>query len=236
MANNSTNKIGKFDSTGNNPVDFGSITNPIGLAFDAGGNLFASSLGSDQIRKFDSSGTDLGVFGPGLSSLAGLAFDSFGNLFVGRHSSNAIVKLDSIGNVSPFVNTGLNSPTGLVVDASDNVYAANQSDGTMTKFNRTGNATSFASGLNVPNFIAIKETSPLVPFAKVTSVSRQANHHFTLTGQTLPNALVIIQATANLQNAFITIGTATASAAGLFQYDDAGAVGMPTRFYRVSYP
>jgi WD40 repeat protein len=61
--------------------------------------------------------------------------------------------------------------------------------------------------------------------------------HFIITGTTRPYATVTIHATNNLAAGFtLTPGTATADETGLFQFDDAGAVGQPTRFYEVSLP
>jgi DNA-binding beta-propeller fold protein YncE len=57
------NRINRFTPTGSMSVFVSTgLNNPLGLAFDAGGNLFVLNRGDDTIRKFSSSGADLGVF------------------------------------------------------------------------------------------------------------------------------------------------------------------------------
>jgi sugar lactone lactonase YvrE len=66
------------------PSAFGDSAGPVGLTFDSGGNLFASTEGdpgNDTILEFTPDGTE-STFATGLTNPRGLAFDSFGNLFV----------------------------------------------------------------------------------------------------------------------------------------------------------
>jgi phosphatidylinositol-3-phosphatase len=73
-------------------------------------------------------------------------------------------------------------------------------------------------------------------FARIISLSRAANGHFTLNGETAPNTTVTIQATPDLLQPFANIGVAAADASGTFTFDDAGATGQSARFYRATYP
>jgi hypothetical protein len=58
-----------------------------------------------------------------------------------------------------------------------------------------------------------------------------------LQGLGVPSGTHTIQASPDLSpNSFTLIGTTTADAAGVLQYDDAGAVGLTKRFYRLSFP
>jgi hypothetical protein len=76
-------------------------------------------------------------------------------------------------------------------------------------------------------------------FAKITSVSRPDSGasagHFILTGLTLPNLTLSIQASPDLTTAFSNLHTVTADAGGVFAYNDASSVGLGKAFYRVSF-
>jgi hypothetical protein len=73
------------------PSAFTENAAPVGLAFDASGNLFVSTEsdpGNDSILVFDTNGSEGPPFATGLTTPRGLAFDSLGNLFVAE--ANAI--------------------------------------------------------------------------------------------------------------------------------------------------
>jgi hypothetical protein len=72
---------------------------------------------------------------------------------------------------------------------------------------------------------------------KITSIADLANGHIVLQGLGVPNALHHIQGSPDLSsNSFGAIGTTTADNTGILQFDDAGAVGLTKRFYRLTFP
>jgi hypothetical protein len=72
---------------------------------------------------------------------------------------------------------------------------------------------------------------------KITSITHLANGHAVLQGIGIPSHLHTIEASPDLSpNSFGGIGTANANATGALQYDDAGAVGLTKRFYRLAFP
>ncbi len=72
---------------------------------------------------------------------------------------------------------------------------------------------------------------------QVTSITRLATGHIMVGGLYVANLSVTVQASADLgTDTFIPIGAATTDASGALQYDDAGAVNLTKRFYRLSYP
>ena len=72
---------------------------------------------------------------------------------------------------------------------------------------------------------------------KINSITRLANGHVNLQAHGVLNADHTIEAASDPQaNSFINIGTATSNGAGALQYDDAGAVGLTKRFYRLVFP
>ena len=80
------------------------------------------------------------------------------------------------------------------------------------------------------------EFDGVAPVLKITSVVRQ-NGHLILHGRGVASRSQTIEAAADPNGGnFSSIGTAISDAAGGFQYDDAGAVGLTNRFYRVAAP
>jgi polymorphic membrane protein len=72
---------------------------------------------------------------------------------------------------------------------------------------------------------------------KITAATRPANGHVILQGVGSPSGLHTIAASPDLSpGSFVNIGSATADASGVLQYDDAGSVGLTKRFYHVSFP
>ncbi len=72
---------------------------------------------------------------------------------------------------------------------------------------------------------------------KIVSITLLTNGHITLQGVGVPNAAHTIRASPDLSpNSFSSIGTVTANGAGVLEYDDATAVGLPAQFYRLRFP
>ena len=96
------------------PSDFTSTQAPAGLAFDASGNLFVSTLGNrpnDTILAFTPTGME-STFATGLNNPHGLAFDAAGNLFVAetiRDTGGDILEFTT-GNARIVFASGLNRP------------------------------------------------------------------------------------------------------------------------------
>ncbi|MFL6417208.1 MAG: hypothetical protein ACJ74Y_16225, partial [Bryobacteraceae bacterium] len=116
--------------------------------------MFVSNFGNSTIEKFDSSGTDRGVFVTVVNP-TGLAFDNSGNLYVvsDNPSGYAIEKFRPNGTESVFANTGLSCPQALAFDRDGNLYVANACNATIEKYTPDGAGTIFADsddGLNNP--------------------------------------------------------------------------------------
>jgi hypothetical protein len=77
---------------------------------------------------------------------------------------------------------------------------------------------------------------PVIATLKIVSTARLANQHIMITGLGVPNRLNTIQASPDLIQPFVAIGTALADAAGNFTFDDANAGSFTERFYRASFP
>jgi outer membrane protein assembly factor BamB len=117
-----------------------------GMAFDAAGNLYATTFDGGNIFEFDHRGNLLGAFGSGFNGVAvSIVFDSSGNAYVGQGD---ILKLSSTG---VFLGTfGAQMGAGWIDLASDQCtifYAS--SDGSVKRFNVCTNTQlpDFATGL-----------------------------------------------------------------------------------------
>src|SRR5262249_22123471 len=95
------------------------------LAFDASGNLYATTWFPAGVQKISPTGDDLGVFASvGLKAPEDLAFDSHGNLFVADQGTNQIHEFDPMGNPVSVLGSDLYWPVGLAFDEKGNLFVA----------------------------------------------------------------------------------------------------------------
>jgi sugar lactone lactonase YvrE len=129
---------------------------PLGLAFDAAGNLYFGNNDNNTICEVTPGGAVSTFVSSGLiSSPEGLAFDATGNLYVANYGNNTICEATPTGVVSTFVSGGLNGPEGLAFDAAGNLYVANRRNNTICEVTPTGAISTFvSSGLSHPEGLA----------------------------------------------------------------------------------
>jgi hypothetical protein len=130
----------------------GGTGQPIGLAFDSGGNLYGGG-NSGSILKYAANGTIAShISGAGGF---GLAFDANGNLFSSNPSNDTIGKISPEGAISTFA-TGLNDPYGLAFDSAGNLFVGEIGSSIIRKFTPEGNSSVFANSGPVPLFLAVQ--------------------------------------------------------------------------------
>lgn len=145
---------------------------PVGVAFDAGGNLYVADSGNSVIRKLTPTGVSATIAGSasamgtsdGTGSNAhfttpgGIAVDSSGNMYVadtGNHSirkvtpTGVVTTLAGVTGTSGFADgTGavarFNNPTGIVLSASGDLYVADTGNNSIRKVTTAGVVTTFA--------------------------------------------------------------------------------------------
>ena len=130
VADNSNNRVQKFDSQGNfityigasapsSSAANGSFHYPKAVAFDGSGNFYVADLGNNRVQKFDSQGnfiTYIGASAPSSSSANGsfnspydVAVDGSGNVYVADLFNNRVQKFDSQGNFITYI--GASAPS-----------------------------------------------------------------------------------------------------------------------------
>jgi sugar lactone lactonase YvrE len=168
---------GSVDGTGTDAR----FSMPIGLAVDAGENVYVADFGSNTIRKItvDQAVTTLAgtaslsgsADGTGASARFnwpwGVAVDRSGNVYVTDRGNETIRRITSTGVVSTFAGsvgqpgsadgTGpaarFNKPNGLAVDGSGNVYVADWGNSTIRKITPAGVVSTLAGTAGQPGSV-----------------------------------------------------------------------------------
>jgi len=130
-----------------------SFRNPMGICFDAAGNLYVADRLNHSIRKINTSGNVITLAGNGVAGFIngtgsgasfnypnGVAADASGNIFVADQQNHSIRKVSSSGLVATLAGNGssatvngsgtairFNSPYGLSIDGAGNLYIAESS-------------------------------------------------------------------------------------------------------------
>ncbi len=162
---NTNNKILRYQLDGTLVDEFTDIgvAQSIGMDWDADGNLYISSYGGANVRKFDSSGTDQGVYvDTELSGPTNIWFGNNGHLFVLDWSAGNVEEFDETGAyVGTFI-SGLSQPEGIAFLENGNILIGNGGTSEIKQFDSTGTfientVESGAGGLDQPNAIVLRE-------------------------------------------------------------------------------
>ncbi len=156
------------------PAAEASLQEPVGIQFDANGNLLIADRDDHAVRRIDRKGDLSTIAGTGKQSYTGdggaatkAAFvspvyvvpDSRGNLYVSDDEAQVIRIIDPSGVITTFAGTGksgysgdgglatkatFSSPEGLAFDRSGNLYVADLSNHVVRMIDPTGTITTFA--------------------------------------------------------------------------------------------
>ena len=104
-----------------------------GLCIDSGGNVWNTSFGNNQIRKFAPNGTLLGTFAQGDAFAQGCVVDKNDHVWV-AHSLNRST-VGHLKNDGTYVGTITvqSGPTGVAVDGSGKIWATNHNSRTVSR-------------------------------------------------------------------------------------------------------
>ena len=140
------------------------VARSIGIAWDTDNNLYVSSFMNAEVRKFDTSGTDLGLFiNTDLQGPTNIWFEG-NELYVNDYSQGIVKKFDSNGAYLGNFITGLNRPEGIDHLMNGNILIGNggtktikeyKSDGTFIKDLIPGGT----QNLLLPNAVIVREVN-----------------------------------------------------------------------------
>ncbi|HEU4508352.1 MAG TPA: PKD domain-containing protein, partial [Pyrinomonadaceae bacterium] len=136
----SSNPMLRWDTskplTGANGGNWRGFNHPsYGLCIDSGGNVWNTSFGNGQIRKFAPDGTLLGTFNQGDAFAQGCVVDKNDHVWV-AHSLNrsTVGHLKNDGSLVGNITVG-SGPTGVAVDGSGKIWATNHNSRTVSRIN-----------------------------------------------------------------------------------------------------
>jgi sugar lactone lactonase YvrE len=150
------------------PATNAALNAPIGVALDAGGNLYIADTVNNRIRRVGTNGiittvagtNAAGFSGDGgpatnanLNGPTGLALDAAGNLYIADYANNRIRKVAANGLITtvagtnaagfsgdggPATNASLYFPSGVAVDATNNLYIADNANSRIRRMGTNG--------------------------------------------------------------------------------------------------
>ena len=134
----SSNPMLRWDTskplTGANGINWTGFNHPsYGLCIDSGGNVWNTSFGNGQIRKFAPNGTLLGTFNQGDAFAQGCVVDKKDHVWV-AHSLNRST-VGHLKNDGTYVGTIAvqSGPTGVAVDGAGKIWATNHNSRTVSR-------------------------------------------------------------------------------------------------------
>ncbi|MEP0985724.1 hypothetical protein [Ekhidna sp.] len=158
--------VKRYELNGTFVDDFTSvgITQSIGLDWDTEGNLYVSSFDGATVRKFDSSGSDMGLFiSSGLTGPTNIWFAA-DDLIVNDWSGGAIRRYDNSGNFQGNIVSGLSQVEGIAIFDNGNFIIGNGGTASVKMYNSAGNyikdlVPSGRGGLIKPNAITLRKVN-----------------------------------------------------------------------------
>ena len=157
----------------NGPATSAAISDPTGVAVDAGNNVYFTDFVNNRIRKVTASGTITTIAGNGKLLFSGdngpalaagmdpfdVAVDNRSNVFVADRFNNRVRKIAPDGTITTVAGTGavgyagdggpatsalLSFPTGVAVDNAGNLYIADYDNGVVRRVTSGGLITTIA--------------------------------------------------------------------------------------------
>lgn len=126
----------------------GGLSSPVGMAYDASGNLYVANWSAGTVLRFAANGRR-SVFADGLSGPSGLAISPAGDIYVASYNEDLVWRFTPGGERSVFVR-GLATPAGLSFDARGRLLIANRRTNQILAAHPNGKIDVAAEGLQTP--------------------------------------------------------------------------------------
>ena len=141
--------VSKINTSNQQTTFVPGLNDPVGLTFDASGNLYVIETSSTVIKKVTSAGVvstfiDINAIDSNITTPAAIYFDSQTDKFYVSDQYGYISVITSAGALSRSIALP-NSPSvlGVVVDASGNIYASDYTNSLILKIDTSNNVTTF---------------------------------------------------------------------------------------------
>ena len=149
----------------NGPATSAQLNAPLGVATDAGGDVYIADSANNVVRMVTKSGTIYNVLGNGVAGTSGLnnpqgvVVDSSGNVYIADSQNARVQRVAPGGAVSTVAGNGtagyggdggaatsaqLNVPLGLALDGAGNLYISDFSNNRVRKVSASGTITTVA--------------------------------------------------------------------------------------------
>ena len=124
------------------------LSSPVGMAYDAGGNLYVANWSAGTVVRFAPKG-ERTVFASGLSGPSGLTVSAKGDVYVASYHEDLVWRFTQNGDKTVFVR-GLATPAGLSFDARGRLLIANRRTHQILAASPDGTIEIVAEGLQTP--------------------------------------------------------------------------------------
>lgn len=133
--------VKRYQLDGSFVDDFTSVpvNQSIGLDWDDDKNLYVSSYNLDLVRKFDSTGADLGIFiNSNLAGPTNIWFDDSGDLLVSDYDGGSLKRFDSSGTFLGVYISGLGNSEGFAYLPNGNLLLGNGATRSVKMYDSNG--------------------------------------------------------------------------------------------------
>lgn len=124
------------------------FSSPVGMAFDAAGNLYVAEWGAGRVSRIAPDGKR-STFADGLSGPSGLAIGPDGAVYVASYSRDEVYRFTKDGVRSVHV-TGLATPAGIGFDRTGRLLIANRRTNQVLAVDGNGRLVPVVDGLRTP--------------------------------------------------------------------------------------
>lgn len=155
------------------------LRSPVGMAFDAGGNLYVANWSSGEVLRCAPSG-GCTTFASRLHGPSGLAISAQGDIYVASYNDDVVWRFTPGGAKSAFV-TGLATPAGLCFDGQGRLLITNRRTNQIVAARPDGTTEIVAERLQTPVGVVELQNGDLLVSNIEGGISLVSRNHATRT-------------------------------------------------------